>query len=106
MEHEGDGDANCSWRTWNAHQRIGTRNWKCWKSEEELRPSKLHHRPGYREESWRPEETCCHPDSNEQPSADTGVKNLKRSEIIIIIIITSNRKDAAKEPEAQRNYYI
>ena len=23
MEHEGDGDINCSWRTWNDLQRIG-----------------------------------------------------------------------------------
>ena len=23
MEHEGDGDTNCNWRTWNYLQRIG-----------------------------------------------------------------------------------
>ena len=23
MEHEGDGDINCTWRTWNKTQRIG-----------------------------------------------------------------------------------
>ena len=24
MEHEGDGDTNCDWRTWYSHQRIDT----------------------------------------------------------------------------------
>ena len=29
----------------------------------------------YWEESWRLEETCCHSDSSEKPSASAGVKN-------------------------------
>ena len=33
-------------------------------------------------------ETCCHLNSSEKPSANASVKNSKRSEIIIIIIIT------------------
>ena len=41
-------------------------------------PSKLldyWDRPEYREESWRLEETCCHSNSSERPSADANVKN-------------------------------
>ena len=43
-----------------------------------LRPSRTLHyqdRREYREESWRPEETCCHLDSSERPPANAGVKN-------------------------------
>ena len=31
--------------------------------------------PEYREVSWRLEETCCHLNSSERPSAKTDVKN-------------------------------
>ena len=41
MENEGDGDANCKWRTWNVPQRLGKGDWKSWKSEDELRPSNI-----------------------------------------------------------------
>ncbi len=34
-------------------------------------------RPEYWEESWRPEETCCHSNSSERPSAYADVKNSK-----------------------------
>ena len=34
-------------------------------------------------ESRSPEETCCHSDSSERPSANGGVKNSQRSKIII-----------------------
>ena len=53
---------------------------KIWKSEEELRPSRILHccnLPEYSEESWRPEETCCHSDSSERPSANADVKTQK-----------------------------
>ena len=46
--------------------------------EHEWRPSKLQHyweRPEYWEESWRLEETRCHLNSSERPSANAGVKN-------------------------------
>ena len=46
----------------------------------EWRPSKRQHyweRPGYWEGSWRVEETCCHSNSSERPSANTEVKNSK-----------------------------
>ena len=33
-------------------------------------------RPKYSEESWRPEETCCHLDSKESPPANTDI-NIK-----------------------------
>ena len=36
-------------------------------------------RPEYWEESWKLEETCCHSNSSEKPSFNTGVKNSKRS---------------------------
>ena len=45
---------------------------------DEWRPSKpLHYceRPEYWEESWRLEETCCHSNSSERPSANTDEKN-------------------------------
>ena len=45
------------------------------------RPSKLQHyweRPEYWEKSWRLEETCCHSNSSERPSANADVKNSKR----------------------------
>ena len=41
-------------------------------------PFKLLHyweRPEYWEESWRLEETCCHSDSSEKPSANADAKN-------------------------------
>ena len=34
-------------------------------------------RPEYWEESWRLEETCCHSNSSEKPSANTDVNNSK-----------------------------
>ena len=48
-----------------------------WKSEEELRPSRLQHcqdQPKYSEESKKPAETCCHLNFGEQPPANAGVK--------------------------------
>ena len=47
-------------------------------------------RPEYREESLRPEETCCRSDSCERPPVNAVVKNLLG--IIIIIIITVPKK--------------
>ena len=45
--------------------------------KDEWRPSKLLHygeQPENWEESWRLEETCCHSNSSERPSADTDMK--------------------------------
>ena len=51
-------------------------DWKNWKSEEELRSSKLWHcweQPEYREESWRSEDSCSH--SSERQPTNAGAKN-------------------------------
>ena len=48
---------------------------------DEWRPFKLQHYwewPKYWEESCRLEETCCHSNSSEKPSAKTDVKNFQR----------------------------
>ena len=45
--------------------------------EEEWRQFKQQHcydEPEYLEESWKLEETCCHSDSSERQSANTGIK--------------------------------
>ena len=42
VELKGD-DMNCSWCAWDGSQRLGKWNWKSWKSEDELRPSRLQH---------------------------------------------------------------
>ena len=39
-----------------------------------------------REESWRLEETCCHSDSSEKPSANADVKNSNNLLFLIQII--------------------
>ena len=57
------------------------------------RPSKRQHyweRTEYLEESWRLEETCCHSDSSEKPSANADEKSSNEWIIIIIIIIIIN----------------
>ena len=42
---------------------------------ETIQTSELFERPEYWEESWRLEETCCHSNSCERPSANADVKN-------------------------------
>ena len=37
MEHEDDGDTNCSWGTWNSSKDFEKKNLKNWKSEKESR---------------------------------------------------------------------
>ena len=47
---------------------------------DDWRPSKQQHyweRIEYWEESWRLEETCCHSNSSEKPSANTDVRDSK-----------------------------
>ena len=64
----------------------------------ELRPSRILHccnLPEYSEESWRPEEICCH--SSEIPSANADVENSKGVIIIIIIIIIIINLDMVKK---------
>ena len=58
--------------------RVQTIQTKEWNLEDECRQSKLKNcweRPDYWEESWRLEETCCHPDSSERLSANADMKN-------------------------------
>ena len=45
-----------------------------------------------RDESWRLEETCCHSNSSEKPSANTDVKNSKG----VNSNNNNNNKDATK----------
>ena len=76
MEYEGDGDTDCNWCA--PRTPIWQRLEKNWKSEEEVRSSRSQHywdQSEYSEESWRPQETCCHLDSRERPLAYAAVKN-------------------------------
>ena len=55
-----------------------TKGTRIWKLEDEWRTSKVLHywdRPGYWEESWKLEKTCCHSNINERSSVNTDVKN-------------------------------
>ena len=85
MEYEGYGDTNCCWCTWNNLQipekeSEGTedqgKNW-IYLHNSAVKINK--------NSKKRPKETCCHSDSSERPPANTGVKKLTRSRIIIII---------------------
>ena len=64
-KHEGDGDTNCNWCTWNSLQGLGEGT------------VGLPHRwylPEF-QESRRPEETCCPSDSIERLPTDANVKD-------------------------------
>ena len=77
MEHEGDDYINWNWCFWFSHQRL-LKGLEDWRLEDEWRPSKHQHyweRPEFWEESWRLEETCCHSNFIERPSANTFVQN-------------------------------
>ena len=69
VEHKGDSDANCNWCTRNDPESVGKTilniAWCGW--------------PEYWEEARKFEETCCHSDSIERPSSNTGGKNLQMS---------------------------
>ena len=73
MEHVGDGDTSCNWGTWNNSQRL----YKGAGRVENKRTSRNHpvllRLAGILK---RVQETCCHSDSSERASANTGVKNL------------------------------
>ena len=49
-----------------------------------IQTTALQDRLEYRGEFWILEETCCHSNSSEKPSANAGVKNSQNSKIIII----------------------
>ena len=68
------------------------RGWKSWKLEDERGSSKLYYYwncPKYEKSLGhlrRLEETCCHSESTERPSANAGVTNLQWIIMIMIII--------------------
>ena len=74
-EHEGDGDTNCGWCTGNNPQRIAEGTGRLGNK----RTSR--DRPDYsiiktvQNTEKRHEETCCHSNFSEKPSANAGVKN-------------------------------
>ena len=54
------------------------RDWRTWKLAAEGWPSKRQYyweRPEYWKEFWRLEETCCHSNFSERPSANAEAKN-------------------------------
>ena len=75
-------------------------SWRTWKLAEMWRPSKPQHyweQTEYWEESWRFEETCCHSNSREKPSAKADVKNsqgVKKMWIMIWLVGWSIRNCA------------
>ena len=81
MEHEGDGDTNCNWCTWNNPQVLV-------KELEDLEIRGLMETIQTITLSRstrilrRVLETCCHSNSREKPSANASVKNSQRSKII------------------------
>ena len=78
VEHEGEGNNNCSWCAWNGPQKLGNQR------EDGDHPdySMGWEEPKYWEGSWKHEETCCHSNPSERSPANADVK---RSQIIIII---------------------
>ena len=76
MELAGDNFINCNWCVWNSDYRItkgtgGLGSW--WTSGDH--PNNYIIENGQNTETWRLEETCCHSNSSEKPSANTDVKN-------------------------------
>ena len=70
----------------------GRRNWKTGKWAEESKPFRLQHcwhRLEYWEESWRPEETCCHSDQW-KPTIDASFKTCKQWNINTKTITDNN----------------
>ena len=81
VEHESNGDTNHNWYSWCSLQRIdkgsgGHRNKRT--SGKHLNYSIIKIAQNA-EESPGDEETCCHSNSGEKPSANAGVKNSKKS---------------------------
>ena len=70
VKYVGDGNSSCSWCTWKGSKMLGKvtgiigNHPDCWDRVE------------YWEESWKPDETYCHPDSSERLLVKTSAKNL------------------------------
>ena len=85
------------------------RDWRTWKLADGWRPSKRQYyweRPEYWVESWRLEQTCCHSDSSEKPSANADVKNSNEWIIIIIIIIENDTHKLLWDTDIQTDHLI
>ena len=86
MEHKSDGDTNYNWCAWYIHQRIITETGGLenkWTSRRD-HPNCIIVEIGQNTEN---EETCCHSNSNEKPSANDGMKNSQQIKIMMIMII-------------------
>ena len=53
----------------------GSMNWRLVGELRTFRPQCFHNQLENLEEPWRPEETCCHSESNEKSSVRAGLKN-------------------------------
>ena len=100
MEHEGDGDTNCNRCTRYNRQRIGKWTGRLGNKRPPPRLKHYYDRPEYREEFWRLEETCCHSNSSEKPSANACEKNSQRSKIIIMI----KRETSSNQRKRKKRY--
>ena len=87
IEHEGDGNTNCNWCTWNNPQRIGKGTWTLGNKRTRGNHPDNSIIKIIWEESERLEETCCHWSFIEKLSAYAGVKNSQSSKIIIIKLL-------------------
>ena len=80
------------------------------KRVETIQTTALLRRPKYWEESWRLEETCCHSNSSEKPSAGADVKNSKgvnnnnnNNDFVVPADERIKMKDFARELKNLRN---
>ena len=90
MEHEGDNYSNCDWCFWYSHQRIikGTGELGGWRtSRNHPNYSIIENDQNTEKSPARLEETCCHSNSSEKPSAKTDLKNSQRVNIIIMMMM-------------------
>ena len=77
MEYEGDSDTNNSWGIRNSSQELRKEIHSLEKRFKSriYRPQHCWNQLEYWEESWKPEETCCHSDSSEGSPANDAMKN-------------------------------
>ena len=75
MEHEVDSDTNCNWCTWNNPHKIGKGTGR----HGNKRTSGDSPDNSIIKISQNIEETCCHLNPSEKPSANTDGKNVQKS---------------------------
>ena len=81
MDYESNGDTNYKWCAWCSHQRIGTESGGLGNkmtSGDHPDYSIAEIGPNTEKSPWKLEETCCHSNFNEKPSAGAGVKKLSK----------------------------